>query len=247
MMTSQTTGSGAARSRGSSDDDAIRIFVVESEELVRAGLQVTVDAEPDLEIVGEAATSTEALARLPLADADIVLVDLDLSDACGTRVIEFVRTHLEGARILVLSSSPDDAAVVHAVRSGADAYMLKRAPIADFVWGIRRLATGKRLTDHHRRERIDALADCPDADERLARLTHQERALLEHLTEGLTNQEIAGEMGLSDKTVKNYVSSVMMKLEVAHRAAAAAYFARTEAKKPCSANASAMSDSVIRY
>jgi len=247
MTTNRTTGFGAASSSGCHDDDRIRVFVVESEEIVRAGLRVTVGAEPDLEIVGEAATTTDAQARLPLADADIVLVDLDLPDACGTQVCEFVRSHLDRTRVLVLSASPDDAAVAHAVRSGADAYMMRRAPIADIVWGIRRLATGKRLTDHLRRERIEALAECPDTDERLARLTHQERALLEHLAEGLTNQEIARAMGLSDKTVKNYVSSVMMKLEVAHRAAAAAYFARTEAKKPCSAHANAMSDSVILY
>lgn len=229
------------------NDQPVRVFVVEAEELMRAGLRLAIDGAPGLHIIGEAGTVAEATARLPLADPDVVVVDLDLPDGCGANVFSFLCATGARARRVALTTSGDDPVVAHAVHAGADAVLTTRVPIVDLVAGIRRLAAGRPLTDQAHRRRIDELARATDPDEHLGRLTHQERMLLEHLARGLTNREIASKMSLSDKTVKNYVSSVMMKLEVTHRAAAAAYYARAEAQLPCSAHASTMGDSVIRY
>lgn len=229
------------------DDAAIRVFTVEADELMHAGLRQALIGADGVELVGEATTVAEATARLRLADPDVVVVDLNLPDGCGTLVLSFVRATGLCARTIALTAYGDDPIVAHAVHAGADAVLTTRVSIAELVNSVRRVASGRPLTDRRHRERIDELARATDYDEHLARLTHQERTLLAHLTRGLTNREIAHEMALSDKTVKNYVSSVMMKLEVTHRAAAAAYFARAGAQLPCSAHANAMGDSVIRY
>lgn len=225
----------------------IRVFLVEADELMLTGLRFALDRACDLEPSGEAGSVGEATARLPLADPDVVLVDLNLPDGCGTRVLTFLRSHGTAARRIALTTFGDDPIVAHAVQAGADAVLTSRVSVDELVGSIRRVAAGKPLTDQRHRDHIDELARSTDHDEHLARLTPQEHVLLEHLTRGLTNREIAEAMGLSDKTVKNYVSSVMMKLEVAHRAAAAAYFARAEAMMPCSAHAEVLGDSVIRY
>ena len=229
------------------NDQPIRVFLVEADELMRAGLRLAIDTAPDLHLVGEASTVAEAMARIPLADADVVLVGLNLPDGCGTLVLTALRAGGARPRRMALTVYGDDPVVAHAVHAGAEAVLTTRVSIAGLVDSIRLLSKGRSLTDHRHRDRIDELARSTDHDEHLARLTHQERTLLGHLARGLTNREIASAMGLSDKTVKNYVSSVMMKLEVTHRAAAAAYYARAEAQLPCSAHASAMGDSVIRY
>jgi DNA-binding NarL/FixJ family response regulator len=229
------------------NDQPIRVFVVEADELMRAGLRLAIEGAPELHLIGEAATIAEATARLPLADPDIVVVDLNLPDGCGTHVVCGLRSVGARARIMALIPYGDEPFVAHAVHAGADAVVTTRVPIRDLVDSIRRLASGRSLTDPVHRRRIDELARTTDHDELLRRLTHQERSLLERLARGLTNREIAGEMGLSDKTVKNYVSTVMMKLEVTHRAAAAAHYARAEAQLPCAAHARAIGDSVIRY
>ena len=228
------------------NDQPTRVFLVEAEELMRAGLRLAIDSAADLHLVGEAATIAEAMARIPLADPDVVLVDLNLPDGCGTGVLSGLASNGH-SRLMALTVYGDDPVVAHAVQAGADAVVTTRVSIAELVDSIRRVASGRSLTGQRHRARIDELAGSIDHDQHLARLTHQERALLLHLARGLTNREIAELMGLSDKTVKNYVSSVMMKLEVTHRAAAAAYYARAEAQLPCSAHASAVGDSVIRY
>jgi two-component system, NarL family, response regulator DevR len=229
------------------NDQPTRVFLVEAEELMRAGLRLAIDSAPDLHLVGEASTVAEAIARIPLADPDVVIVGLNLPDGCGTRVLAAIQPTGARPRRVALTVYGDDPVVAHAVQAGADAVLTTRVSIDELVGSIRRVARGRSLTDRRHRARIDELARSTDHDEHLARLTHQERILLGHLARGLTNREIASAMALSDKTVKNYVSSVMMKLEVTHRAAAAAYFARAEAQLPCSTHASAMGDSVIRY
>lgn len=226
---------------------AVRVFLVEADELTRAGLRLAIEGADDLESAGEAGSIDEATARLPLADPDVAIVDLNLPDGCGTRVLSFLESQGFRARRIALIPFGDDPVVAHAVQAGADAVLTTRVPIVDLVASIRRVATGRALTDQHHRERIEELARSADHDEHLARLTHQEHVLLEHVAQGLTNREIAEAMGLSDKTVKNYVSSVMMKLEVTHRAAAAAYFARVAAQLPCAAHVATSNDGVIRY
>lgn len=229
------------------DPAVTRVFLVEADDLTLAGLRLALARACNLEPAGEAGTVEEATTRLPLADPDVVVVDLNLPDGCGTQVLSFLRSSGARARRIALVSYGDDPIVAHAVQAGADAVITTRVTIDDLVDSVRRVATGRPLTDHRHRERIDVLARARGHDGLLVRLTHQEHVLLEHLADGLTNREIADAMGLSDKTVKNYVSSVMMKLEVTHRAAAAAYYARADAHLPCAAHAGAMGDSVIRY
>lgn len=228
-------------------DAAIRVFLVEADELTLAGLRLALDRAPDLESAGEATTIDGATVRLPLADPDVVLVDLNLPDGCGTQVLSFLRANGARARRVALTAYGDDPIVAHAVQAGADAVITTRISIDDLIASLRRIAAGRALTDRLHRDRIDELAEADDHDEHLARLTRQEHTLLEHLAAGLTNRQIADAMGLSDKTVKNYVSSVMMKLQVTHRSAAAAYFARAEAQLPCTAHAAALGGSVFRY
>lgn len=223
------------------------VFLVEADELMRAGIELALDGTCGVELCGVATSVGEATARLPLADPDVALVALNLPDGCGTRVLSFLRSRGARARRIALTAFGDDPIVAHAVEAGADAVVTTRISIDELVCSIRRVAAGKPLTDHRHRTHIDELAAATDHDDHLGRLTRQEHVLLEHLARGLTNREIAQEMGLSDKTVKNYVSSVMMKLEVAHRAAAAAYFARAAAALPCTAHANRPGDSVIRY
>ena len=229
------------------DGAVIRVFLVEADDLTLAGLRLALDRACDLEPAGEAGTVDEATTRLPLADPDVVVVDLDLPDGCGTKVLSYLRSGGARARRIALIAHGDEPIVAHAVQAGADAVITTRVTIDDLVDSMRRVATGRSLTNQRHRERIEALARNGGHDVRLARLTHREHVLLGHIAGGLTNRQIAEAMGLSDKTVKNYVSSVMMKLEVTHRSAAAAYYARAGAQLPCSAHAGTMGDSVIRY
>ncbi|MFP5487561.1 MAG: LuxR C-terminal-related transcriptional regulator [Acidimicrobiia bacterium] len=228
-------------------DPVTSVFLVEADELTLAGLRLALDGAPDLAPAGEAGTVADAICRLPLADPDVVVVDVNLPDGCGTLVLSFLRTHGVRARRIALTGYADDPVVAHAVAAGADAVLTTRISLDQLTRAVQLVAAGRPLTDQRHRDRIDELARSTDHDEHLARLTHQEHVLLAHLARGLTNREIAETMGLSDKTVKNYVSSVMMKLEVSHRAAAAAYFARAEAQFPCVAHAPSNGSSVIRY
>lgn len=212
----------------------ITIFLVDDHEVVRHGLRALFDAQPGLRVVGEAATVREATDRLPTCRPDVAVVDLQLPDGNGADICRFIRDHLPDTACLVLTSFAQDEALLAAVRSGASGYALKQIRSGELIESVRRLAAGETLVDEHTRRRLRERALADTWDPLLATLTAQERALLAHLAAGLTNRQIAERMHLSDKTVKNYVSSLLSKLGVSRRSAAAAYHVKSEARRDIS-------------
>lgn len=236
----------------SAADDAVRagrvrVFVVDDHDLVREGLRSVLTAQPDLEFVGAADGYQSALARLPLASPDVVVVDMQLPDGSGADLCRHVRDHCPSMRSLVLSSFGHDGAVHEAVRAGASGYVVKNIGTTELLECIRRVAAGRPLVDQRSAESTRERARSADADARLASLTPRERELLAYLSEGLTNRQIGERMLLSDKTVKNYVSTLMQKLGVERRAGAAAYYERTLSRRDWSVASGELGRSAVRY
>lgn len=221
----------AARSRGRGrspdrNSSPIRLVLVDDHELVRHGIRALVDAEPDLEVVGEAATAAEAVRRIGFDEPDVVVLDLDLPDGSGIDVCRRVRIVSPGSRILILTGFADETALAAAREAGAAGFVLKKIHNFDLVQDIRRVAAGGTAFD-------GAPGGTPDErpeDPLLARLTDRERIILELIAQGKTNREIADELFLAEKTVKNYVSSLLMKMGIQHRAGAAAHLVRIQAE-----------------
>lgn len=212
---------------GAADKTAlIRLVLVDDHELVRHGLKALIEAEPDLEVVGEAATAEEAIRRIGFDEPDVVVLDLDLPDGSGIEVCRQVQTLSPRSNVLILTAFADEGALIAARRAGARGFVLKRVHDFDLVAVIRRVASGGLAFD-----------DAPDTesvqrpkDPLLARLTERERIILAQIAEGKTNREIADDLYLAEKTVKNYVSNLLMKMGIRHRAGAAAHLVRIQAE-----------------
>ena len=204
----------------------VRLLLVDDHELVRAGLRTLVEAEPDFEVVGEAATVAEAVRRALFDQPDVVLLDLDLPDASGLEVCRRLRAFSPASRVLVLTGFADEAALAAAREAGAAGFLLKRIHNLDLVGAIRRVASGGTAFDGAPDSRENVVPNDP----LLARLTSRERSILEQIAGGRTNREIADELFLAEKTVKNYVSNLLAKMGTRHRAGAAAFFARVESR-----------------
>lgn len=219
----------ATQNRYSASDSGtrpIRLVLVDDHELVRHGLRALIEAEADLEVVGEAATATEAVRRIGFDEPDVVVLDLYLPDGSGIEVCSRVRAISPQSRVLILTAFADEAALAAARRAGAHGFILKRVHDFDLVAVIRRVAAGGTAFD-----------DAPDTDPAkrpddplLARLTERERIILSQIAEGKTNREIADDLYLAEKTVKNYVSNLLMKMGISHRAGAAAHLVRIQAE-----------------
>ena len=200
-------------------------MLVDDHELVRHGLKALIDAEPDLEVVGEAATAEEAVRRIGFDEPDVVVLDLDLPDGSGIDVCRQIQTLAPNSRVLILTAFADEGALTAARRAGARGFVLKRVHDFDLVDMIRRVASGDLAFD-----------DAPDTeiqrpkDPLLARLTEREKIILAQIAEGKTNREIADDLYLAEKTVKNYVSNLLMKMGIRHRAGAAAHLVRIQAR-----------------
>lgn len=203
----------------------IRLVLVDDHELVRHGLRALIEAEPDLEVVGEAATAEEAVRRIGFEEPDVVVLDLDLPDGSGIDVCRRVQTLSPNSRVLILTAFADEGALVAARRAGARGFVLKRVHDFDLVSVIRRVASGGLAFD----DAPDTEAVQQPKDPLLARLTERERIILTQVAEGKTNREIADDLYLAEKTVKNYVSNLLMKMGIRHRAGAAAHLARIQA------------------
>jgi len=207
--------------------ETVRVFLVDDHEVVRRGLRELLDPEPDLEVVGEADTAASALARIAPTRPDVVLLDLRLPDGDGVVVCREVRARHPEIHCLILTSFSDDQALFDAIMAGASGYLLKQIRGTDLVDSVRRVAAGQSLLDPALTERVlERLRRGPEVDERLARLTEQERRILDLVAEGLTNRQIAQRMHLAEKTVKNYVSNLLSKLDMQRRTQAAVYAAR---------------------
>lgn len=205
-----------------------RVFLLDDHEVVRRGVRELLDLEDDIEVVGEASTGAEALARVPGAQPDVAVLDVRLPDMSGIEVCRELRSRHPEVQCLMLTSYPDDEALFHAVMAGAAGYVLKDIRGRDLVDAVRRVQRGESLLDPVATRRVlDRLRAAPGPEEGdEAALSPQEQRILELLGEGLTNRAIAERMHLAEKTVKNYVSNLLAKLGMHRRTEAAAYAAR---------------------
>jgi DNA-binding NarL/FixJ family response regulator len=208
-----------------------RVFLLDDHEIVRRGLRELLEAEDDLEVVGEAGTAEEAYGRIPATSPNVAVLDVRLPDGDGIEVCREIRArHPEIACIMLTSFSEDDA-VYAAIMAGAAGYVLKQVKGTDLVDGIRRVAEGQSLLDPSVTTRVLERLRHRDDDDELAMLTDQERKILELIAEGMTNRQIGETMFLAEKTVKNYVSSLFSKLGMSRRTEAAAYGARLSERR----------------
>jgi DNA-binding NarL/FixJ family response regulator len=209
------------------------VFLLDDHEVVRRGLREMVDAEADLEVVGEASTAEEALARIPPTHPDVAVLDVRLPDGNGVEVCREVRSRHSEIQCLILTSFADDEALFQAIMAGASGYLLKQIRGPDIVDAIRKVALGQSLLDPSVTSRVlERLRSGPEEDERLGTLTEQERRILDLIAQGLTNRQIAQTVHLAEKTVKNYVSNLLAKLGMERRTQAAVYATRLLDRQP---------------
>lgn len=207
------------------------VFLLDDHEIVRRGLRDLLEAN-GLEVVGEAATAEEARQRIPATQPDVAVLDVRLPDGDGVEVCRDVRSANPNLQCLMLTSFADDEALFDAIMAGAAGYALKEIGSNDLVDAIRRIAAGESLIDPTLKATfIERLLQPDPEDEKVAALTDQERRLLDLLAEGLTNRQIAAEMYLAEKTVKNYVSNLLSKMGMERRTEAAVYAARLEERR----------------
>jgi two-component system, NarL family, response regulator DevR len=230
-LDNKKTGKPASARNGSGRDDeistgVIRLVLVDDHELVRHGLRALLEAEPDFEVVGEAATAAEAVRRIGFDEPDVVVLDLDLPDGSGIEVCSQIQTLSPNSRVLILTAFADEGALQACRRAGARGFVLKRVHDFDLVAVIRRVAAGGLAFDHA----PDTESVQHPKDPLLARLTEREKIILSQIAEGKTNREIADDLYLAEKTVKNYVSNLLMKMGIRHRAGAAAHLVRIQAE-----------------
>jgi two-component system, NarL family, response regulator DevR len=205
----------------------VRVFLLDDHEIVRRGLRDLIDAEDDLEVVGEAATAEEAMNRIPPTRPDVAVLDVRLPDGSGVEVCREIRAQHPEVQALMLTSFADDEALFSAIMAGAAGYVLKQIRGNELVDAIRRVSAGESLLDPAVTRRVlERLRDDKEEDEGIARLSDQERRILEFISQGHTNRQIAEAMFLAEKTVKNYVSTMLAKLGMERRTEAAAYAAR---------------------
>ncbi|MCU1351650.1 MAG: LuxR family transcriptional regulator [Acidimicrobiales bacterium] len=204
-----------------------RVFLLDDHEIVRRGVRELVDAEPDLEVVGEASTAEEALARVPATRPDVAVLDVRLGEGSGIEVCRDIRSAHPEVRCLMLTSFADDEALFDSIMAGASGYVLKQVRGSEIIEGIRAVAAGQSLLDPTVTNRVlERIRKGPEQDERTSSLTEQERKVLDLLADGLTNRQIAAELFLAEKTVKNYVSNLLMKMGMQRRTEAAVYAVR---------------------
>ncbi len=202
----------------------IRVFLLDDHEVVRRGLRELLEADGDIVVVGESGLAEEAVRRIPAMRPDVAILDGRLPDGSGIDVCREVRSRHPEIATLILTSYDDDEALFAAIMAGAAGYVLKQIRGNDLVDAVRRIAAGQSLLDPAVTERVlDRLRSGPTRDDALAPLTDQERRILELIGEGLTNRQIAERMFLAEKTVKNYVSSLLGKLGMQRRTQAAVF------------------------
>lgn len=207
----------------------VRIFLLDDHEIVRRGLRELFEAQDDLEVVGEASNAEEAMTRVPPTRPDVAVLDVRLPGTSGIEVCRDLRAARPELRCLMLTSFADDDALFAAVLAGASGYLLKQIRGADLVSAVRRVAEGQSLIDPALTAGVLARLRGKQEDERTAKLSAQERRILDLITEGKTNRQIGAEMFLAEKTVKNYVSNLLAKMGFSRRTEAAVYAARARA------------------
>ena len=204
------------------DKSPIRVFLLDDHEVVRRGLHDLLESEGDIEIVGESGSVREAIARIPALRPDVAVLDGRLPDGSGIDVCREVRSIDPSIKALILTSYDDDEALFAAILAGAAGYVLKQIAGNDLIDGVRRVAAGQSLLDPALTARVlERVRKGPEEHQELAALTEQERKILALIAEGLTNRQIGERLFLAEKTVKNYVSSILSKLGLERRTQAA--------------------------
>ncbi|NYE41769.1 DNA-binding NarL/FixJ family response regulator [Streptomyces fulvorobeus] len=207
---------------------------MDDHEVVRRGVHELLSSEADIEVVGEAGTAADALVRIPATRPDVAVLDVRLPDGSGVEVCREVRSQDENIKCLMLTSYADDEALFDAIMAGASGYVLKAIRGNELLSAVRDVAAGKSLLDPAATARVlERLRDGPKGKggDELAGLTEQERKILDLIGEGLTNRVIGERLHLAEKTIKNYVSSLLAKLGMERRSQAAAYVARLQAER----------------
>ena len=208
-------------------DTPIRVFLLDDHEVVRRGLHDLLESEGDIEVVGESGSVKEAIARIPALRPDVAVLDGRLPDGSGIDVCREVRSIDPNIKALILTSYDDDEALFAAILAGAAGYVLKQIGGNDLIDGVRRVAAGQSLLDPALTARVlERVRKGPEVNEELASLTEQERKILALIAEGLTNRQIGERLFLAEKTVKNYVSSILAKLGLERRTQAAVLAAK---------------------
>ncbi|MCT2586658.1 response regulator [Actinophytocola gossypii] len=211
---------------------AVRVALIDDHEVVRRGLRDLLDGEPGIEVVAEAGGVEEALVRVGATRPDVVVVDVRLPDGDGVSLCRALREREPAPKCLVLTAFDDKRALVEAIAAGASGYLLKQVRGQDLVDAVREVAAGRSLLDPVTTARVlDRMrrdAESHAEPDELSALTERERKVLELVGEGLTNRQIAERLFLAEKTVKNYVTSVLAKLGMERRTQAVAWFARRE-------------------
>ena len=209
--------------------DRIQVFLIDDHALVREGVRSVLETSGDIEVVGEAGTCEDALNRLRTVHPRVAIIDVQLPDGSGTELCRDIRSEHPDVACLMLTSFAKDDALFESIMAGASGFVLKQIRLNELVTAVQRVAAGESLIDPalvgKLLERIRKPAT--DVDPRLASLTPLERSILKLLVEGLTNREIAPHVNMSEKTVKNYVSSILHKLGLSRRTEAAVYALRT--------------------
>ncbi|MFJ2442132.1 MULTISPECIES: response regulator [unclassified Streptomyces] len=216
------------------EDRKITVFLLDDHEVVRRGVFELLSVEDDIEVVGEAGTAADAMARIPATRPDVAVLDVRLPDGSGVEVCREIRSRDESIRCLMLTSYADDEALFDAIMAGASGYVLKAIRGNELLTAVRDVAAGRSLLDPVATARVlERLRNGkdPKGDDRLAKLTDQERRILDLIGEGMTNRAIGEQLHLAEKTIKNYVSSLLSKLGMERRSQAAAFVARIQAEK----------------
>lgn len=214
----------------------VRVFLVDDHEVVRRGLYDLLGAEPDIEVVGEAGTADQALARGPALRPDVAVLDVRLPDGDGITVCRELRSHMPDLACLMLTSFDDDDALLDAILAGAAGYVLKQIKSSDLVSAVRTVASGQSMLDPATTGRLmhslRGTPERPGEDEALGGLSPREREILALIGEGLTNRQIGERLYLSEKTVKNNISRLLGKLGVERRVQAAVIATQSGVRPP---------------
>jgi DNA-binding NarL/FixJ family response regulator len=204
-------------------------MLVDDHEIVRDGIRAMLESQDDIVVTSEAGTVRDAIDEAARTRPDVIVMDVRLSDGSGIEATREIRAARPATKVLMLTSFADDEALFASIMAGASGYVLKQVKSGDLLHAIRAVGAGDSLLDPSMTTAVlDRLRKGKHlmADEKLARLSPQEERILQQIADGKTNKEIGDDLNLAEKTVKNYVSSILSKLEVARRAEAAAYLAR---------------------
>ena len=196
-----------------------RIMIVDDHEVVRLGMRAAFEAEPDLVVVGEASNGAEALAKMPVLDPQLILMDVRMEKMNGIEACREIKSQYADVRILMITSYTDDDAVISSILAGASGYLLKHVSRADLLRSIRLVASGHSLIDTNTaKQAMERLTQIPGSE-----LTEREREVLTLVARGYTNKQIADTLFITEKTARNHVSHILDKLGLSRRSEAAAF------------------------